>query len=142
MTTLQLTSEIHIDINDLIGGIPQLDTLEIERLLSETSMILAQRKVSNLPARESYLLQKIGEGLSDDVQNRYDELQKKLLAEQLSPDEHQELLNLIDVVENADAERLKHLIELAQLRRLSLDELIRQLGIHPPPAYVQTAHLH
>ena len=99
-------------------------------------MILAQRKVSSLPARESYLLQKIGEGLSDDVQNRYDELQKKLLAEQLLPNEYQELLNLIDIVENVDAERLKHLIELAQLRRLTLDELTHQLGIHPPPAYV------
>ena len=135
MTTLQLKSEISIDINELLGGVSQLDTLEIERLLSEISIILAQRKALHLPERESELLQRIGAGLPEDVQNRYDELQKKLLAEQITPDEHQELLSLIEIVENADAERLKYLIELSQLRKVSLDELMSQLGIQTPPAY-------
>ncbi|VAW31372.1 hypothetical protein MNBD_CHLOROFLEXI01-1525 [hydrothermal vent metagenome] len=99
-------------------------------------MILAHRKVASLTKRESELLQKIGAGLSDEVQNRYDALQKKLLAEQITADEHQELLSLIEIVENSDAERLKNLIELSQLRQVTLDELLSQLGIHHPPAYV------
>ncbi len=98
-------------------------------------MILAQRKAPHLPERESVLLCKIGKGLADGVQVRYDELQKKLLAEQITPDEHQELLSLIEVVEHTDAERLKYLIELSQLRKISLDDLMSQLSIRHPPKY-------
>ncbi len=136
MTTVQLKSEIHIDLDEFVGGVSQLDTPEIEHLLTEISLVLAQRKVSSLPARESELLQRIGGGLPDDVQQRYDMLQQKLLAAEITPGEHQEFLELIDVVEQADAERLSHLIELAQLRQVSLDKLMDQLGVYPPPAYV------
>lgn len=136
MTTVQLKSEIKIEINELIGGVAQLETQEIEQLLSTLSLMLAQRKVPSLPARESTLLQKIGEGLPDNIQHRYDDLQRKLLAAQLTDDEHEELLNLIDIAEQADADRLQALIELAQLRAVTLDQVINQLGIHPPPAYV------
>jgi hypothetical protein len=82
------------------------------------------------------LLQKIGEGLPDTVQARYNTLQQTLLAEEITPEEHNELLSLIDVVEQADADRLQALIELAQLRNITLDELMAQLGIQQPPAYV------
>ncbi len=67
------------------------------------------------------------------MQRRYDQLNTKLHEEQLTSEEHQELLALIDPVELADAERLKHLIELAQLRGVSLDTLMDELGIHQVP---------
>lgn len=136
MATVQLKSEVNIEVEELIGGVSQLDTIEIEHLLSEISMILAQRKAESLPNRESVLLRLIGEGLPENLQSRYDLLQQKLLAEQMTPEENQELLGLIDIVEAADAERLKHLIELSQLRQVTLDELMIQLGIQPPPAHV------
>jgi hypothetical protein len=44
-----------------------------------------------------------------------------------------ELIKLTNQVEMFDAERLKHLIELAHLRDVPLDDLIRQLGIKPVP---------
>ncbi len=44
-------------------------------------------------------------------------------------------VQLIDQIELADAKRVEHLIELAQLRNLSLDELMNQLSIHHPPAH-------
>ncbi len=136
MTTVQLKSEVNIEIDELIGGVAQLESAEIEHLLSALSLVLAKRKAPSLPARESVLLQKIGEGLPDTVQARYNALQQKLLAEKITPEEHNELLGLIDVVEQADAVRLQALIELAQLRKVSLDELVGQLGIEQPPAYV------
>lgn len=135
MTTVQLKSEVNIDVKDLIGGVSELDTRDIEHILAEIGMILAQRKASSLPKRETELLQKIGAGIAEVIQSRYDVLQTKLLAEQITPDEHRELLDLIEIVEAADAERLRYLIELAQLRKVSLDELLSQLGIHHPPAY-------
>ena len=59
-----------------------------------------------------------------------------MLAEEINAEEHQELLGLIDRVEKADADRLQSLIELSQLRQVSLDTVMNQLGIQQPPAYV------
>ncbi|MGH9938386.1 MAG: STAS/SEC14 domain-containing protein, partial [Blastocatellia bacterium] len=47
--------------------------------------------------------------------------------------ELQELRQLTDQIEKSDAERLKNLIELAHLRHVPLDDLIRQLGLKPYP---------
>ena len=40
------------------------------------------------------------------------------------------------VVEQADGDRLQHLIQLSQLRNISLAELMKQLQIHPQPVHV------
>ena len=53
----------------------------------------------------------------------------KLYDKTIAPDEHQELLSLIDQIENADAERLRCLIELAQMRNVSVDALMDQIQI-------------
>jgi hypothetical protein len=47
----------------------------------------------------------------------------------ITPQEHEELLVFIDRIELADAERMQHLIALAQLRGVSVDTLMEQLGI-------------
>jgi hypothetical protein len=39
------------------------------------------------------------------------------------------LLKLIDIVEQTDADRLQHLIQLSQLRNIPLTELMQQLDI-------------
>ena len=135
MATVQVTSEINIELDEMLDGIAKLDTPELERFLSQVSVLLAQRKAPSLPEREAELLQKINQGLPTALQQRYDELTAKLEAETITPAEHQELLQLIDQIELADAERLQHLIELAQLRNMSLDELMDQLDIHPPPVH-------
>jgi hypothetical protein len=83
---------------------------------------------------ETELLQKINRGLPKATQSRYNELRAKLRQGTINSQQHQELLVLIDIVEQADAERLQHLIQLSQLRQVSLSDLMHQLGIHPPAA--------
>jgi hypothetical protein len=78
------------------------------------------------------LLQQINRGVSAEVRQRYEDLNDKLHDETITPDEHQELLKLIEQIELADAERMRHLIDLAQLRQVSLDTLLDQLGIRRP----------
>jgi hypothetical protein len=63
------------------------------------------------------------------VRKRYDELNDKLHEESITPEERAELLSLIDRIELADAERLQCLIELAQLRQISVETLMEQLGL-------------
>jgi len=136
MTTIHVKSEVQISFEQLLDGVAQLDTPTVEHLLSQVSLVLAQRKAPRLSKQESTLLQKINRGLPSTVQRRYDELQAKLQAETISADEHQELLKLIDEAELADATRLQALLELAQLRQVSLDEVMNQLGIRSPrPIY-------
>ncbi|MFQ6057391.1 MAG: STAS/SEC14 domain-containing protein [Anaerolineae bacterium] len=135
MATVKVTSEINIELDEVLDGVAKLDTPELERFLSQVSILLARRKAPSLPEREAELLQKINQGLPTALQQRYDELSAKLQANTITSAEHQELLQLIDQIELADAERMQHLIELAQLRSLSLDELMNQLGIHHPPAH-------
>jgi hypothetical protein len=102
------------------------------RTLSTAEKNALWQKIDYTPTTENILLQKIAATLPTTVQQRYNELRAKLQAETLSPTEHQELLDLIDVVEQFDADRLQHLVALAQLRQIPLPELLSQLKISPP----------
>ncbi len=135
MTSVQVTSQINIDLDQLLAGVAQLETPDLERFTEKVTQLLAQRKVSSLPAQEAELLQQINQGLSPEIQQRYDQLQAKLQAETISPEEHQDLLTLIDTIEQADAKRLEALMALAQLRQISLPDLMAQLDIQPPPVH-------
>jgi hypothetical protein len=70
------------------------------------------------------LLQKINEQLPLSVQRQFATLNAKRQDETLTPAEHQELLRLIDQIEQADVDRLRHLLELAQIQEVSIDELL------------------
>ena len=135
MATVRVTSEVSLNLDQLLSGVAQLDTDELRNFVERVSLMLAQRKASSLPELEANLLQAINQGLSGKIQHRYSELQSKLQNEAIAPEEHQELLQLIDVVEQADAARLQALVELAQLRGVTLPDLMTQLGLQPPTVY-------
>ncbi len=83
------------------------------------------------------LLQKINQPLlSQPQQTQYQQLSQKLHADNVTSSEYDTLLNLIDALEQADAERMQALLKLAQLRRLPLDTLMQQLGIQTPKPHV------
>jgi hypothetical protein len=129
MSTVQVVSEVKIDLTHLLEGIAQLDLVELERFAFDVSSLVARRKAPSLPQREAELLQQINQGLPLPTRQRYAVLHEKLLDETLTTEEHQELGGLIERIEQADVERLTRLIELAQLRSISLDALMTQLGI-------------
>ncbi len=130
MPTVEVRSQVSLD--ELLNGVAQLDTPELERFISQVLTLRARRIAPSLPKEEAQLLQKINQGLPPDVQQRYDELTAKRRAETLTPEEHQELLALIDRIEQADAERVQALTELAQLRNVTVTTLMAQLGIRRP----------
>lgn len=135
MTTLHINSAIELE--QVLQGVEKLDTPELERFLSQVGILLARRKAPSIPQREVVLLQKINKPLlSVPVQTRYQQLSQKLQTDNITPTEHEDLLKLVDSVEQADAERMQSLFELAQLRNLPLDTLMQQLGIQTPAPYV------
>jgi hypothetical protein len=78
---------------------------------------------------ETKLLQRINQGLSEVLRQRYDNLLAKRRAETLTPEEHTEFLRLTDQMEKLEGNRLQALVELAQFRKTSLVALMRDLGI-------------
>jgi transcriptional regulator of heat shock response len=130
MAKVQVVSQV--DLNVVLDSVVQLDIRELEQFAAALNRVLVQRKVPSLPQREAELLQQINRGLPTPVKHRYAELSAMLADETLTAQEHQELLTLIDQVELANVERIKHLIALAQLRGVDLDILLDQLGIQPP----------
>lgn len=130
MPTVEVRSKVSLD--ELLNGVAQLDTPELEQFISKVLTLRARRAAPSLPEEEARLLQKINQGLPPAVQQRYDELTAKRRAETLTPQEHQELLALIDRIEQADAERVQSLAELARLRNVTVTTLMAQLGIRRP----------
>jgi hypothetical protein len=125
--------------------------VETIRALSPAEQTILWQKLDHSPITENILLQKIAQTLPTAIQQRYNDLRAKLQAETLTTAEHQELLNLTDTIEQFDAvraafapqNRLQHLVELAQLRQISLPELLdsldetlrERLNISTPPVY-------
>lgn len=136
MTIVQFKSEISIELDQLLTGVAQLDTHDLEQLLIQIQQVLAHRQNPSLPTSELELLQKINQALPEEIQHKYNDLSTKMRSQTITPEEHKDLLKLIDIVEQADSDRLQHLIQLSQLRNISLAELMKQLQIHPQPVHV------
>ncbi len=129
MSKVQVTSHIEIDIDDMLKGVAQLEPNELEQVVNKLLALQARQRAVCLSKTETDLLEQINHGLSQPARVRYDELATKLQEETISPFEHDELLRLTDQIEQADVERLRALIALAELRQVSLDTLMAQLGL-------------
>ena len=127
MPTIQI--EAHLSSEQLLNAARQMSRQELAQFVERVLTLHAERVAPILPVAESELLLKINHPLPDNLQRRYNELLEGRDARTLSPEEYQELLQLTDQIELLEVERMKHLIELARLRRVSLDELMRQLGL-------------
>jgi hypothetical protein len=131
MPTIQVQAELSSD--DLLHAVEQLAPPELERFVQQVLALKAQRQTSCLSHAETELLGRINRGLPPGVRERYAELIGKRQSQTLLPEEHEELLRLTDEVETLEAQRARALVELAQLRRQPLANLLQDLGI-PAPA--------
>jgi hypothetical protein len=124
---------LHIETEQLLHAALQLPRSELEQFVTRLLMLSLPQDTPRLSQTESELLLKINQGLPPATQQQLDALIAKRQTQTLTPEEHQELIQLTESIEQADVERLRYLLELAALRKLSLDELTRHLGIHPVP---------
>jgi hypothetical protein len=129
MTMVEVRTQV--SLYDLLSGVAQLDTPELERFVSQVLALRAKRLAPTLSKQEAELLLKINQHWPVELQRRYDELTLKRQAETLTPDERMELLALITQTEQADADRAQAIGNLAQLRSVSVLQLMQDLGIRP-----------
>ena len=124
---------IQVEMEQLLNAALQLPRAELDQFVKKLLSLRRQSEIPQLPMRESELLLKINQGVPAQLQQRFDQLVEIRRDNTLTPGEYQELLALTEQIEQFDVERLQWLIELAQLRGLTLDELMQQLGINPRP---------
>ena len=132
MPKVQVISQIELDVDELLQGVARLGSGDLEQFADRVLALRARRRAPSLPGREAELLQLINRGVPAELRRRYDELNDKLHEETITAEEQSELLGLIEQIEQADAERLRHLAELAELRQVPLDVLMDQLGLRRP----------
>jgi hypothetical protein len=130
MPTIQV--EANVTRTDLLRAAQQLPTEELRAFVGDILGLQAQLNAPRLPPRESELLMQVNEGLPAALDARSRELISKRRNQSLSEEERLELVGLTEQVEQLQARRAAVLAELAELRHITLAQLMHDLGISAP----------
>lgn len=115
--------------NELLVCVDALPDDQLQVFTEEVLRRNASRRSPSLSPTETQLLKEINEPLPPDRIARYRELEGKRRADTLTSDEHCELCDLSDWLEERNADRLARVAALARLRGVALAEMMSQLGI-------------
>ncbi len=128
------TITIDADLATAYNTAPKPQQREALSVFRQALRVVAGKRktAASLSKQETALFLKINRSLSEPQQQRLAALNEKIEESQLTEKEHAELLRLTDRVEKLWVERLRAIIELAKLRKLPPEELMRQLEIEPP----------
>jgi hypothetical protein len=119
------------NIQNLIGGFSDMPLHDLESFISGLNALVIRKRVADKGKQDKALLLKINQTvLPEQVLERYVFLQDKMELENLSESEYQELLTLVHQEEKIRNKRFKYLLELSQLRGISLPELMNSLGLN------------
>lgn len=119
-------------IASLFQEVERLDNRSLDTFIDNVLSLRVQRKTSDKQKEEADLLKKINKSLSIPQIERFRYLNEKRLDGEITEQEHTELGVLIEKIEKLNVTRLKYLISLAQLRGVTVRELMSQLGISNP----------
>jgi hypothetical protein len=132
MENIQIQS--NNNLQSLIGGFAEIPLPDLESFINGLNVLLIRKRVTDSNKRNKFLLPKINQTvLPEQAMERYIFLQDKMELENLLETEYQELLNLVAQEEKKRNKRFQYLLELAQLRDISLAQLMNQLGLNPIP---------
>jgi hypothetical protein len=124
--------ETNISADELLRVIEQMSLPDLEQFVDKVIAIKAHRIAPHLSLEESELLEKINHWLPMELKTQLDALIARRDAETITSQEQDELTALTDRLEEAHASRLEAIANLARLRKVSLTEVLLQLGIHFP----------
>ena len=118
--------------NEILQAIERLSNPDLDSVLQRAQELRAERMAPHLSVRETELLTQINEGASDETWARYRDLRSRRDSPAFTASEHQELLDLYDVIELQHSRRISAVVDLAQLRKQSVEELMDILGLVSP----------
>jgi DNA-binding PucR family transcriptional regulator len=118
-----------MSVAEILNSAKGLESNNFEELFRELSVLRVQRNgIFVLDEVETKLLSKINSQFDTKKWERLKYLDWKLEFDSLTEKEASESLKLAESYENYSVERLKNLSQLAQLRKISIDKLLEQLG--------------
>jgi hypothetical protein len=120
-----------MDAQTLLKDVSQMPLLEMERFVQSVNALITQKKTTDKTYRERFLLGKINQTvLAKEKIERYQLLVRRLEVETISDVEYTEFMELTDLEEQIRLERMTYLLELAQLRSITLPQLMTNLGLN------------
>ncbi len=126
---MELNTAVQIDLKSILQGIALLDTNNLRLFGNEVLQLVLRRTADDEQVKELGLVYQIYTLIPQETKLRYDELVAKLEREELNSKEHQEYVDLNEQMENFSVERLKLLIELAEIRQTTVPNVMLQLGL-------------
>ncbi len=130
MQAVQTSSTI--DNQSLLLDVAKMPVPELERFIKEINALLRRKKTQDKALRERQLLDKINRTVLNASQTeRYDILIDKLQIGTMTDAEHLEFGILANNEEKLRNQRVKYMIELSQLREVTLPQVMESLGLIP-----------
>ena len=127
---MSITINIESDLMERLGKLAAAKGFQVDdfivKMLEEQ---IPTQQLSVDEKRQLELLEKINMGLPIALWERYTLLKTKRQEETLTPSELADLIDITDQIEQANAARMPFLIELAQLRNISLESLFQELDL-------------
>ena len=125
--TMNITLDVSPELEGQLQQAAQSQGIDVTTYLLDSARLRLRPDV--LPQAEASLLQAINAPLAPEARTERDALLKEEAQRQLTEEEQAALVNSIDAVEVANAQRWQALAALAHLRKLSLAEIARDLEI-------------
>ena len=120
-----------ISINELLQSVGQLSTREFEEFFNKIQSLRVQKTASNIDFEASKLLKQINTGLLSTKQTRFEYLIARRDARTITEFEFEELFKLTHDIEKNDVIRLKRIAKLADLKRMTLPEVVSFYNLQP-----------
>ena len=115
----------------LLQNFSEMPLKELEGFINALNALAIRKRAADIGNRDKFLVRKINQTvLPEPVMERYAFLQEKMEVENLPDVEYKELLTFVDKEEKIRNKRFQYLIELSQLRNISLNELMNTLGLN------------
>ena len=121
-----------INSQNFLRDADKMPVSELEQLLKDINALLRRKRTQDKTLRERQLLYKINNTILDDAKTkRYQALVENLELGTMTDVEHSELEFLAHYEEKLRNQRVKYMLELAQLRALTLPQVMESLGLIP-----------
>ncbi|MGH9801793.1 MAG: hypothetical protein ACRD82_15635 [Blastocatellia bacterium] len=120
---------VEADLAEAYNSAPPQEQSRVRAVLRSELRLVSKPTAPRLSKKESELFLKINRGLSEKQWQRMTELNEKIEEAIITEEEQAELLRLAKRSERLQVERLRAVIELAKLRQVEPEEMMRQLEL-------------
>ena len=119
------------NVAELIKSAQQLAPGDFQVLYDKVQAIWTERHFGQLEQQKKRILKKIARGMPSGLYLRWNYLIGLRDSNTLSIQEQEELIQLTHEVEKHEIQRLKWIAELAELLKLSVEDVLQQYQIEP-----------